>query len=220
MVTEALHERKVEELIVSDSRIKRFEAIWQAFEGKTYFVSDNVMNAITDTKTPQGICAVCKNECSGAIHGNKLIALEKVQDPGNVGTILRTMDAFGFDGLLIDKECADPFSPKASRASMGAVFRIPVFCVESLPTNLKALRENGYDILAGDLRGSNPERICHENSSLCILIGNEGSGITEEARRTANLCVRIPMPGRAESLNAAVAAAILMYNCIPKSDAG
>lgn len=215
MVSEALKEDKAVEIIISEDRTDRFSELAADANRKNipiYTVSDAVMNAVTDTKTPQGICGVCliPNTCR---RGNeRIVALERVQDPGNLGTVLRTMDAFGYDLLLIDRGCAEPCSPKASRASMGAVFRIPVLCVESIPEEIKKLRADGYDVVAGELHGQDLRKVKIKGNSLsCILIGNEGTGLTREALENSNIRVRIPMPGKAESLNAAVAAAVMMY---------
>ena len=141
-----------------------------------------------------------------------MLALEAVQDPANVGGVLRGMDAANFTGLMIDDACADPYSPKALRASMGAAFRLPVCRVPSLAQGLRDLA--GYLILAGSLDGQPFFERPRPVEKVCLVIGNEGAGLSEEALRASTLRLRLPMHGRAESLNAAVAASIMMYDFV------
>ncbi len=215
MVLEALHEGTCGELIVSESKTERFSALLceaERQEKDIFTVPDHVMSGITDTRTPQGVCCVSLIQMPEKVAGNKLAALERVQDPGNVGTILRTMDAFGYDMLLIDPGCADPYSGKASRASMGAVFRVPVLCVSNLNETLMRLRQEGCSIIAGELHGKDLRTVSNDKKTRsCILVGNEGAGLSESILSCSDIRVKIPMPGRAESLNAAIAASILMY---------
>ncbi|MBR2053649.1 MAG: RNA methyltransferase, partial [Clostridia bacterium] len=144
--------------------------------------------------------------------GHRIVCLNGVQDPGNVGTILRTMDAAGFTGLLIDGNTADPYSPKVLRATMGSIFRIPVFQTKQLSQTLDVLRQKDFEILAGDLMGKPFFNKRERKENTCIIIGNEGAGISPEIKEKATLRLKIPMMGGAESLNAAVAAAIMMYD--------
>ena len=135
------------------------------------------------------------------------MALDRVQDPGNLGTILRTADAMGAAGLLLGGGCADPFGPKVLRSTMGSVYHIPLWQGE-LTAELAKLREAGFSLICGHLAGT---EVLPEVGDKCVLIiGNEGSGVSDEV---ADMCkkYRLPMYGRAESLNASVAAGILMY---------
>lgn len=215
MVSEALQEKKCWELIVSESKTERFSALLSEAkrqERDIFIVPDHVMSGITDTRTPQGICCICVIQTPERVTGKKIVALERVQDPGNVGTILRTMDAFGYDMLLIDSGCADPYSGKASRASMGAVFRVPVLSVSNLNETLMHLRQEGCSVVAGELHGKDLRTaLADKRARACILVGNEGAGLSEGILSCSDIRVKIPMPGRAESLNAAIAASILMY---------
>lgn len=170
---------------------------------------------ICGVKTPQGIAALCPMPETITVippRARRAVALNAVQDPGNVGTILRTMDAAGFDCLLIDEKTADPFGSKALRATMGAIFRVPVVRAEKLTDLLPALR--GWDILAGSLGGEDFFARPNSGAPVCILIGNEGAGLDKDSLAMATLPVRLPMPGKAESLNAAVAAAVMMYDVV------
>ena len=181
---------------------------------QTYMVSPQVLSALSDSKTPQGLLAVCRLPEPPKIGeaGPRLAALNRVQDPGNVGAILRTLDAAGFHGLVIDAGCADPFSPKALRASMGAVFRVPVYAFESLGEALDRLP--GYALAAGDLQGSPYYDHPPFGEKVCLLVGNEGAGLEEALLKRADHRLKLPIPGGAESLNAAVAASLMIYDVV------
>ena len=176
-----------------------------------YILSESAFDAVSDTRTPQGVAAVLRST-SFPLSGEHLIALDGVQDPGNVGTIIRTADAAGFDGILLSPECADVFSPKVLRATMGSIYRMRLSCVPSLPESLRALREDGYSILSSQLDGEPFYERAHVADRFCLIIGNEGNGISEAVRAEATHRLKLPMRGGAESLNAAVAAAIMMYD--------
>lgn len=217
MAGEALHEKKALALLVSQSAGDKYAALIAAAETlPIYQLADHVMAAVCDAKTPQGIVAVCAYptvENAEAL-GGWLVALDGVQDPGNVGTIIRTMDAAGFTGLLMDEKTADPYAPKALRASMGGVFRIPAIRCDNLPERLAALARKGYAILAGDLHGQPFYDRPPTPKKLCVVIGNEGAGISPAVLEQATLRLKLPIPGKAESLNAAVAGSIMMYDLL------
>ena len=180
-----------------------------SFPCETVLVTDGVMDALSTAGTPQSLCAVARTPSMAlpeAFAGTVLL-LEDVQDPGNVGTLIRTADALGVDAVILSPKCADPFSPKTLRSSMGSVYHLPVY-VTDIPTALRALNDQGYTCLCGHLRGS--EILPPKSSKMALLVGNEGNGVTDEA---AALCYayRLPMPGKAESLNAAVFGAIMLY---------
>ena len=180
-----------------------------SFPCETVLVTDGVMAALSTAGTPQSLCAVARTpalKMPNAFAGTVLL-LENVQDPGNVGTLIRTADALGAGAVILSSQCADPFSPKTLRASMGSVYHLPVW-VSDIPAALRALNEQGYTCLCGHLRGS--EVLPPKPDKMALLVGNEGNGVNDEA---AALCYayRLPMPGRAESLNAAVFGAIMLY---------
>ena len=172
---------------------------------------DHVFDTISTVRTPQGIAAVAGMSPRPA-EGRLLLALDAVQDPGNVGTILRTADAAGFSGALLGPECADVFSPKVLRATMGSIFRIGLSFPENLAEALLSLRGDGYAILSSQLDGNPFYDRKDVGAPLVLIIGNEGSGVSSAVRKTATHRYRLPMRGGAESLNAAVAAAIMMYD--------
>ena len=219
MVTEALAGGCVSLLIVDKSRADRYASILSSLPDGTDCVltTEQVFCAICETRTPQGIAARCRfpDRFPAPRYPGYHVALNAVQDPGNVGTILRTMDAAGFDTLYIDQKTADPFSPKCSRATMGAVFRIRIERCSTLEEPLLRLKQAGVPVISGDLRGNDlfgRPPLCGKGA--CLLIGNEGSGIEPGIKSLSDLRVRIPMPGRAESLNASVSAGILIYDLL------
>lgn len=175
-----------------------------------YELPAHVLAAVCNTKTPQGIAAVVRMKEQSAL-GKHIVVLDGVQDPGNVGTIIRTADAAGLDGVLLSTQCADVFSPKVLRATMGSIFRMNLRTTDDLPGELTKLREKGYSILSSQLDGTpfyEREKVAEQ---FALIIGNEGNGVSEQVQQTATHRVRLPMRGGAESLNAAIAAAIMMY---------
>ena len=176
-------------------------------------VPREVLESLSDTKTPQGVLFLCALPGTGApekLEGSRYLVLDGVQDPGNVGTIWRTADALGADGLILVHSCADPFSPKTVRSTMGACFRLPVYEVElddlpgllersGLPLYATALREDTVDIKTADLSRS------------AVVIGSEGKGISDALLNLCEKTLKIPMRERCESLNAAAAATIVLW---------
>lgn len=177
-------------------------------------VPEDVMQLISPAKTPQGVVFTCRlprTECPQTLTGARYLALDGVQDPGNVGTIIRTADAAGLDGVLLSNQCADVFSPKVLRATMGSIFRMNLRTTDDLPGELTKLREKGYSILSSQLDGTPFYERQGVAERFALIIGNEGNGVSEQVQQTATHRVRLPMRGGAESLNAAIAAAIMMY---------
>lgn len=176
-------------------------------------VSDSLLASVADTQSPQGIVFICKGKAlsvPGRLTGGRYLLLDGVQDPGNVGTIWRTADAFGTDGLLLCEGCADPWNPKTVRATMGAVFRLPVYeC--ALETAAERLTAAGLPLYAAALRDDTADVRELDLGCCAVAIGSEGRGVSQ---RTLELCertVKIPMSSRCESLNAAVAAAVVLW---------
>ncbi len=180
-------------------------------------LSDAVFSHVSDTKTPQGILAIvrrrehCMEEILGRGRSPHVMILDNLQDPGNMGTIFRTAEAAGATGILLSRDCVDVYNPKVIRSTMGAVFRVPFLYVEDLPLAVSSLKEKGLRVYAAHLEGERFYDEADYRGGTAFLIGNEGNGLREEAARCADCRIKIPMEGRAESLNAAVAAALLMY---------
>ncbi len=184
-----------------------------------FVVPRSLLESVSDTRTPQGICASFElPEALPLVHApDRVVALDGVQDPGNVGTIWRTADAAGFQGLLLGAGCADPLSPKVQRSAMGSGFRLPFMQAGDLPAALTELRQKGWTVIASDLRGSDFYSQPAPGDRFVLVIGSEAHGISDATRAAAGLLVKLPMRGGAESLNAAVAAGIMMYE-LTKTD--
>ncbi len=175
---------------------------------RVYRVDERVMDAISDCKTPQSIAAVALMPYHAEISDGFIVALDSVQDPQNVGTIIRTADAAGCAGVVLSEESADCFSPKAVRASMGSLFHLPVL-YENIVLFATRLLARGYRVACADINGT--EDFSFEAQRTCLVIGNEARGMSREMLDICTDRIRIPMYGQAESLNAAVAAGILIY---------
>lgn len=170
-------------------------------------VSKEILCKISDTVTPQGIVAVCKiknEKIENLVDKRKIVYLDKVQDPGNVGTIIRTADAFGIDSVVLSKECADVYSPKVVRSTMGSIFHLPVI----RDVEIEELKKLNKKIYSSSLSGKEKFKI---EDNAVLVIGNEGNGISDETKKVTDEFIKIKMPGNAESLNASIAAGILMY---------
>lgn len=224
MVREAIALGLCRTLIVDKSRrevLAELIGAAQAAGCEVLLVTAAVMQAISEQKTPQGVCCTVRiPEEPERLSGSLIVAMDGVQDPGNVGTILRTADAAGFDGALLSSACADLYGAKTLRATMGSVFRVPVRRTVDLPAALEEMKARGYAIVATELGGADFYAHCpHERAVL--VIGSEGKGVSAEVRAVATHHLALPMRGGAESLNAAVAAGIMIYEmarAVPASD--
>ena len=179
-------------------------------------ISENVCRHLSDTKTPQGVIAVVRREepdIGELINKEKnpcFFLLESLQDPGNLGTIVRTAEGAGVTGIIMNKETVDIYNPKVIRSTMGAIFRVPFVITDDLPQVVEQLKQKGISVYAGHLKGDVFYKQDYRNGS-AFLIGNEGNGLTDEITALADHKIKIPMKGKVESLNAAVSATILMY---------
>lgn len=179
-------------------------------------VSEQVFSAMSDTKTPQGVLAVVKQseyqpETLISAENAHLLVLDNLQDPGNLGTIFRTAEAAGVTGIIMSRDCVDIYNPKTVRSTMGAIFRQPFVYVESVPETIAQMKKHGITVYAAHLQGRQTYDKENYRAKTAFLIGNEGNGLRQEVAEAADVWIRIPMEGEAESLNAAVAAAVLMY---------
>lgn len=179
-------------------------------------VSDAVFDAISDTKTPQGIICLVKqfHYCLSDLTAAPVplcMVLENLQDPGNLGTIFRTAEGAGVTGILLTRDCVDLYNPKVIRSTMGSIYRMPFFYTENLREVLTNWKEKGMNLYAAHLKGKNTYDQENYQKPSAFLIGNESQGLTDETAKLANHYIRIPMSGQVESLNAAIASAILMY---------
>lgn len=176
-------------------------------------VPEDVMASISPVKTPQGVLFTCRlpqAPLPRSLTGRRYVLLDGVQDPGNVGTILRTLDAFDADGLLLTGGCADPYGWKAVRSSMGAVFRRPIY--SGTPEELVALlHRSGLPLYGAALREDTVDARQADYTRCTLAIGSEGRGLSREVLNLCGQTIRIPMSDRCESLNAAIAAAVLLW---------
>lgn len=203
--------KTIDEAIKYNKKIKSIfycpEMIEYKLEIPAYRVTKEVISKMADTLTPQGIIAVCEIPDEELEKKRRLIYLDRVQDPGNVGTIIRTADAFGFDGVLLSDGCADVYSPKVVRATMGSLFHIPI--IQSVSVDYLSGLNN--KIYSSALDTDNFLDNTNISEPFVLVIGNEGQGISDEIKNITDEFVKINMAGNAESLNASIAAGILMY---------
>ncbi len=180
---------------------------------QTIWVSEEILLDLADTQTPQGIVAVIQKEEVGLpdLHQGKFLFLEDVQDPGNVGTMIRTADAAGFTGVIVSDKSADIYSLKTLRSMQGSHFHLPIYRMP-LTSFVEEAKKSNLPILATTLsRDSKDYRELSSLENFVLVMGNEGQGISSVMAESADQLVHIGMKGRAESLNVAVAAGILMF---------
>jgi len=180
-------------------------------------VSGEVFKRISDTCCPQGILCVMKahhyrfSDMLGTAGAPLLLLLEDIQDPGNVGTMLRAGEGAGVSGVIFSKGTADVYNPKTVRATMGSIFRVPFLVAESMTEAIEAVQKRGIQVFAGRLGEGQLYDTCDYRGGSAFLIGNEGNGLKEETAARADCFIKIPMLGAVESLNAAAAGIILLY---------
>ena len=179
-------------------------------------VADNVFKSVSDTQTPQGIMAVVEMpsyDLSELLSGNNthLLLLESIQDPGNLGTMVRTGEGAGVTGVIMNKTTVDLFNPKTIRSTMGSIYRVPFYVTEDLSQTMKELQNQGISLYAAHLKGEHAYDEEDYTKACGFLIGNEGNGLSDEVANLADTYIKIPMEGQVESLNAAISATLLMY---------
>lgn len=183
---------------------------------KLEYLSDHVFQYVSDTKTPQGILCVVRQSsyCLEDIleaEDAHLLVLDNLQDPGNLGTILRTAEGAGVTGIIISKESVDIYNPKVIRSTMGSIYRVPFVYVEDLKEAIEKVKAHGIFTYAAHLDGKNSYDKEDYTKKTAFLIGNEGNGLRKEIADLADTWIRIPMQGQVESLNAAIATSVLMF---------
>ena len=181
------------------------------------------MRAIFYTDNPQGILAIIKIKTCELenlfVDGSFLVVLDSIQDPGNMGTIIRTADAAGASGIIVSKGCVDIYNPKVLRATMGSIFHIPICLYDDMTELIIQLKERAIKVFTSFLKGGANYSEQDMSGNIALVIGNEANGISKEIASLSDFLVRIPMIGRAESLNASIAAAILMYEVVRQRQA-
>ena len=183
---------------------------------EAFVISDKIFKKITDTVTPQGVLAIvpqkkyaldeildCEKGC--------LVILDRLQDPGNLGTIIRTGEAAGIKGIIMSKDSVDIYNPKVVRSTMGAIFRVPFYVCDNLEDAISDIKRSGFKCMAAHLDGQVISKMDWPEKT-AFMIGNESSGLSDKVSCLADERIKIPMDGQVESLNASVAASILMYS--------
>lgn len=214
----------LQEVYVSETFYNKEKNIVDEMCGKSgiraEILTDTVFAHASDTQSPQGVlCVVKQRGKSGKISDlwkNKLeipflMILDNLQDPGNMGTILRTAEAAGVTGIVMSKECVDIYNSKVIRSTMGSVFRMPFLYVEDLEEAVKEMKEAGIKTYAAHLAGKLAYDEPNYKEACAFMIGNEGNGLRDEIAKLADTYIIIPMAGQVESLNAAIAATVLMF---------
>lgn len=187
-------------------------------EANYCLVSDSVFKKISDTVTPQGIMAIVRQKqytLEDIIHKRNsdkscIVVLDKIQDPGNLGTIVRTGEGAGITGIIMSSTTADIYNPKVIRSTMGSIYRVPFVITDNLPGAVDELKNAGVTTYAAHLKGELYNSGCLAKDC-ALMIGNEARGLSNEVAEKADRLIKIPMAGKVESLNAAIATAILMY---------
>ena len=215
MFSEVPKER-VEKVYISESLYNRKKLVQDLRDFDVEILSDSVFSRVSDTKTPQGILCIVRQKTYDLekifkIKNPHFIILDNLQDPGNLGTIVRTAEGAGVDAVFLSKESVDIYNPKTIRSTMGSIYRMPVIYVEDLLKLLKTLKNQGILSYAAHLEGKRSYDLENYKTGTAILIGNEGNGLREEVANAADIRVKIPMQGQVESLNAAVAATVFMF---------
>ena len=184
-----------------------------------YTVKDSLFEKISETVNPQGILAVCHIKEFDVTNGDYsnspfFVVLENVTDPGNMGTLIRTADAAGADGIFLSKGCVDIYNPKVIRATMGSIFHLPIYRNLNLMDLMEDFKDNNVKTLAAHLKGTSTPYKVDMTTACAVIIGNEANGLSDEISEMASDLVKIPMPGKAESMNAGIAGGILIYEAV------
>ena len=189
----------------------------QLLQGVSYeVVSDQVYKSVSDTQTPQGILCLVKKpsyELADLLQGENthLLILESIQDPGNLGTMLRTGEGAGITGVIMNQTTVDLFNPKTIRSTMGSIYRMPFLVTKDLTGTIMELKKAGVKTYAAHLKGTKQYDEPDYCGATAFMIGNEGNGLSDATADLADTYIKIPMCGHVESLNAAISASLLMY---------
>lgn len=221
LVEEAVKENaKIKQIIVCEDTTRTYEIpthiMLEIAKYECISVSDKIFNIITQVTNPQGIMAIIEKNAQDAqidYTQDIIVVLDDVQDPGNLGTILRTVDSIGLNQIIVSKGTADAFNSKVVRSTMGAIFRIKIIEVEDLAQAIKEMRKHHFKLMVTSLQTKNSIYDIDFNKKI-IVIGNEANGVSKEIQDMADEKAKIPMLGRTESLNASVAAGVVMYEYV------
>lgn len=221
LIKEAIEEKaEIKQIIICDNcqnnDIITKELMYEIAKYECIYVTENIFKTISDVNTPQGILAIIrKNGGETEIDYSQdiIVALDDIQDPGNLGTILRTVDSIGLNQILVSKGTADSYNPKVVRSTMGAIFRVKIIECEDLEKTLKEVKKHKFELAITSLQTENSIYDVNYNKKL-IVIGNEANGVEQKIQDMADIKVKIPMLGKTESLNASVATGIVLYEYV------
>ena len=218
LIREAIEENAdIKQIIICDnclnSDVIPKELMYEIAKYECVYVTEKIFRTITDVNTPQGLLAIIgRNSTENEINYNHdiIVALDDIQDPGNLGTILRTVDSIGLNQILVSKGTADCYNPKVVRSTMGAIFRIKIIECDNLEKTLQEARNHQYKVIVTSLQTENS---VYDNKKV-VVIGNEANGVSAEIQNLADEKIKIPMLGKTESLNASVATGIVLYEYV------
>ena len=221
MIKEAiLEEAKIKLIVVCEDNAHSGaidkKILYEIAKYECIYVSKKVFDLISDVQTPQGMLAVIEKENSEDkidFAEDVIVVLDGIQDPGNLGTILRTIDSVGLKQVIVSKETADSYNPKVVRSTMGAIFRVKVIESNNLIDTLKNMKKHKYKIMATSLETDHSIYDVDYNKKV-IVIGNEANGVSQDILEYADEKIKIPMLGKTESLNASVATAVILYEYV------
>ena len=221
LIEEAVKENaRIKKIIVCEDTTRTYEIpthiMYEIAKYECVYVTDKIFASITQVTNPQGIMAIIeKGDTDAQIDYTQdiIVALDDVQDPGNLGTILRTVDSIGLNQIIVSKGTADAFNSKVVRSTMGAIFRVKIIEVENLPQAIKEMRRHRFKLMVTSLQTDNSIYDIQFNKKI-IVIGNESNGVSKEIQEMADEKAKIPMLGKTESLNASVAAGVVMYEYV------
>lgn len=225
LLEEAIKESaKIENIVVCEECLKdgtiEDKMLYEIAKYDCIYVTENVFKTITEVSTPQGILAVLSKETKKEKEENidfnedLIVILDGVQDPGNLGTILRTVDSCNLKQIIISENTADSYNPKVVRSTMGAIFRVNIIEIKDISKTIENLKNNGFQIVATALSHDDKSIYDVDFRKKAIVIGNEANGVSKEVLDLADIKAKIPMMGKTESLNASVATGIVLYEYV------
>lgn len=221
LIEEAIKElAKIDTIVVCEDCVKNEEIdsklLYEVAKYNCIYVSERVFSLLTDVKNPQGILAVIEKETEiDQVDYNEdlIVVLDKVQDPGNLGTILRTVDSIGLKQIIVAEGSGDIFNPKVVRSTMGAIFRVKVKISQDIQKTIAEIKKHKFKVISTSLATDKSiYDVKYEKSA--IIIGNEANGVSKELQDASDELVKIPMLGNTESLNASVATGIVLYEYV------
>lgn len=214
-ITKVLVSEKITEVKGGSDILKQLK---DANYRNIYTVPNKLYLEVTDTENPQGILAVMSKKTVSieSVYDNKnfFVVLDSIQDPGNMGTIIRTADAAGATAVIVSKGCVDVYNPKVLRSTMGSIFHIPICYCDNIIEALQRLKDKGIILCAAHLNGNKSYFDLNYKENIAIIIGNEANGISDSVAAISDELVKIPMEGKSESLNASIAAGLMIYEVV------